>query len=133
MPFDKEPFQLDETYAHLGRDGTGALHDVKDDFWPRLMSGELVLNGWLATSYVMTGDTPHWEMHPSGEELICCLSGAAQLVIEEDAVERTVAVGPGDTILMPRGAWHRFVVPREAKFLVVTFGEGTEHREIVPA
>ena len=75
-------------------------------------------------------DWPHWEMHPQGEELIFLLSGAVELVVEDDDGEHVVAMAPGQLYLMRRGVWHRARVQTPSQMLFVTFGDGTQHRPL---
>jgi len=58
------------------------------------------------------------------------LSGAMDFILEEEGGERTVRVGRGQAILVPKNVWHRGVVVEPGEALFVTEGEGTEHRPI---
>jgi hypothetical protein len=73
--------------------GSASTIDVTEAFWRDLMSGSaaspgaaLVANGigWLTAIYRFKRDTPRWEMHPAGDELLVLLSGAIDIVLESN-------------------------------------------------
>ena len=48
-----------------------------------------------------------WEMHPAGEEVVCCLQGHMILHQElPDGSNESYELAPGDYAINPRGAWH---------------------------
>jgi len=129
-------FRLDETYAFL-EDGGAVPLVPTEGLWQELMSGQprspgatLVANGngWLVALYAMDRDTPAWEMHPAGDELLVMLSGEMDVVFERAGGEASTPVRAGETCLVPRGTWHRQVVRRAGRYLGMTYGRGTEHR-----
>jgi oxalate decarboxylase/phosphoglucose isomerase-like protein (cupin superfamily) len=67
-------------------------------------------------------------MHPAGDEVVCLLSGAIDVVLEEQHGERVVGLEPGSTCIVPRGVWHRAIVHEPGDTLHITRGEGTQHR-----
>ncbi len=124
------PFDLVGTYVHL-EDGGGAAPVVCDaDFWPDLMAGRRRYDGRLVMASRMTGSTAHWEMHPQGEELLYLLSGAVDVILEQAAGERRVALTNRTGCLVPRGTWHRIEVREPGELLFITAGEGTQHRPL---
>lgn len=127
-----EPFDPTDLYLDL-RDG-GALERLPagEPFWADLMAGKIDIQGRLVSAYRFTTDWDTWERHPAGEELLCLLDGAAEVRFEDaGGVEQIVHLnGSKRCFLVPRGAWHRFVVPDFAYVLFVTPGEGTEHRPL---
>jgi mannose-6-phosphate isomerase-like protein (cupin superfamily) len=128
---DTRAFDLARTYVHLADGGMGAAIDVGPAFWQELMTGARDYPGRLAMVASFAEDWPHWEMHPAGEELIYLLSGAADVVLDDGAKERTVALrAEAPCLLMPRGVWHRFSVIEPGAALFVTAGEGTQHRPV---
>jgi mannose-6-phosphate isomerase-like protein (cupin superfamily) len=109
------------------------------EFWEQVMSGApsdpavrdvVTEDGWLVSTYTMTADMTHVEMHPAGDELHYLVSGRLGLVLEEDGGERVVALEPGSSAVVPKGVWHRFVVTEPGTGVAVTFGRGTEHRPL---
>jgi mannose-6-phosphate isomerase-like protein (cupin superfamily) len=52
----------------------------------------------------------HWERHLTGDELIHVLDGAATLeIVCDDRPPRSFALGAGMIVVIPQGAWHRFL------------------------
>ena len=125
---ERTAFDPHETYLHLQGDGTGIALEVGPDFWQKTIT--TLQGGWLVTAGHATRDWPHWEMHPQGEELIYVMSGAIELVVEDDEGEHVVPLNPGQLYLMRRGVWHRARVKVPSQTLFVTFGEGTQHRPV---
>lgn len=70
----------------------------------------------------------HWESHPSGDEVLVCLSGNVTIHREvEDRVER-VSLRPGQAAINPRGVWHAVDAEGPARLLSITPGPGTKRR-----
>ena len=85
--------------------------------------------GRLVTVHSFSESWDSWEMHPAGDEVVCCLSGAMTLHQElADGSTATVTLGPGEYAVNPPGAWHTADVQGEATALFITAGLGTEHR-----
>jgi quercetin dioxygenase-like cupin family protein len=85
--------------------------------------------GRLVSMYDFAESWDSWEMHPAGDELVVCLSGALTLHQElADGSARTVTLGPGEYAINPPGAWHTADVDGPATALFITAGEGTRHR-----
>jgi mannose-6-phosphate isomerase-like protein (cupin superfamily) len=123
-----EAFDPKTTFVDLAPSGAAAI-PVTDSFWPDLISGRLTLRGRLVSGYAIH-DFPHWERHPAGEELVVMLSGAYDIILQEEDGERTVRVSAGQAFLIPKNVWHRGVVREQGDALFVTEGEGTEHKPI---
>jgi mannose-6-phosphate isomerase-like protein (cupin superfamily) len=121
-------FDPRKTYLHLLGDGTGTPIEVGPDFWRTTI--QTIKGGWLVTLGHAEKDWPHWEMHPRGEELIFLLSGAIELVVQDDDGEHVVPLAAGQLYLMRRGVWHRARVKEPASTLFVTAGDGTQHRPV---
>ena len=85
--------------------------------------------GRLVSMYTFTEDWTSWEMHPAGEEVVLCLSGAMVLTQEfPDGHRETVRLGSGEYAINPRGVWHTADIAGEASALFITAGEGTQNR-----
>jgi mannose-6-phosphate isomerase-like protein (cupin superfamily) len=70
-----------------------------------------------------------WEMHPAGDEVVCCLQGAMTLHQElADGSMRSVELGAGEYAINPRGAWHTADADGPVVALFITAGKGTTHR-----
>ncbi|MDT7604524.1 MAG: hypothetical protein QOF61_2521 [Acidobacteriota bacterium] len=123
-----EAFDLTKTYVHLEAGGGAQTEDVGADFWARI-STRPYEGMRLVAAIRHDADSPAWEMHPAGDELLCLLSGAVTVVFEEGGAERTVELSrAGEACVVRRGTWHRLVVREPGDVLFVTPGAGTEHR-----
>jgi mannose-6-phosphate isomerase-like protein (cupin superfamily) len=120
-------FDLCKNFVSLDEGGGARTLEVTPDFWSRLMGGEIRV-GRLMGVLEMNRDSPGWEMHPKGEELLVMLSGAMDLVLEEEGGERVVEMSGGAAFLVPRGIWHQLILREPGQLLFITAGEGTEHR-----
>jgi mannose-6-phosphate isomerase-like protein (cupin superfamily) len=70
-----------------------------------------------------------WEMHPVGDEVVCCLQGQMTLHQElADGAMRSWELGPGEYAVNPRGAWHTADTEGPVVALFITAGKDTTHR-----
>ncbi|MBD8530535.1 MULTISPECIES: cupin [unclassified Massilia] len=116
------------TYVSLADDGT-AEEIPGDAFW-QLPASEIEQHGqgWLIAEFAFTEDWPTWEMHPHGDEFVYLLSGAVELLLEQDGNLVTVALNGAGAVVVPRGVWHTARVLAPSRMLHVTRGAGTETR-----
>jgi len=126
------PFDLINTYVHLEDGPTATPVDVSADFWATIDKRTELHSGRLVTLFHIqsTDEWVHWEMHPAGDELVCLLSGAIDLVLQENDGERIIELGSRAASIIPRGVWHRAVVHTPSDVMFVTRGEGTQLRLI---
>ena len=123
-----EPFDLASTYVQL-EDGPAALAvDVDDRFWEKIDHRPELHGGRLVGTFHNAADWEIWEMHPAGDEIVCLLSGAIDVVLDEEHGERVVPLEAGLTCIVPQGVWHRAIVREPGDTLHITRGEGTQHR-----
>jgi mannose-6-phosphate isomerase-like protein (cupin superfamily) len=121
-------FDLATTYVQLD-DGPQALAvEVDDEFWQTIDRRSELQGGRLVGRFHNGEDWDIWEMHPAGDEVVCLLSGAIDVVLDEPDGERVVALEAGRTCIVPRGVWHRAIVREPGDTLHITRGEGTQHR-----
>ncbi len=121
------------TYVHIEDGGRATVLEVTETFWKELVTGNRPeLNaGWLLAAYRMSADTPTWEMHPAGDEILYLLSGAIDVVLQEEDGERVIELRRESGLcVVPRGAWHRQIVREPGDLLGLTCGKGTEHRPV---
>jgi mannose-6-phosphate isomerase-like protein (cupin superfamily) len=121
------------TYLHVKDGGHTDAIPVTDSFWQALASGAYpqLDQGRLMSAFTFSEPWPTWERHPSGEELVMLISGAATIVLEESGREHALPLSePGAYVLVPQNVWHtaRTTVPTTMLFL--TPGMGTEHRPV---
>ena len=71
-----------------------------------------------------------WEMHPAGEEVVCCRPGPHDSPpgAARTAPRQSHELGPGDYAINPRGAWHTADADEPVVALFITAGKGTENR-----
>jgi quercetin dioxygenase-like cupin family protein len=70
-----------------------------------------------------------WEVHPIGEEVVCCLQGHMTLHQElPDGSKLSHELGPGEYAINPRGIWHTADTDEPVVALFITAGKGTTHR-----
>jgi mannose-6-phosphate isomerase-like protein (cupin superfamily) len=125
------PHRIETTYVHLGPDGTSIPIDVTASFWEELGSGTFAHlgPGRLVSQFRYAENWTSWEMHPHGEELVCLLAGAVDLILSQDGTQESVSLkDPGSFVIVPRGTWHTANVHEPSSMLFITPGEGTEHR-----
>jgi mannose-6-phosphate isomerase-like protein (cupin superfamily) len=70
-----------------------------------------------------------WEMHPGGDEVVCCLQG--QMVLHQELTDGSTEryeLAPGDYAINPPGAWHTADADGPVVALFVTVGKDTTHR-----
>ena len=70
-----------------------------------------------------------WEMHPAGDEVVCCIQGHVTLHQEHaDGSKDSVDLGPGDYAINPPGTWHTADTDEPVVALFITVGKDTTHR-----
>ncbi len=127
-------------YLLLETDGTAVRLPGGEAFWKQLMSGnptdtgvQRLMNanhGRLLSALPMDTTWTHWEMHPSGDEVLFLVSGALTLVFDEDGKERCVELTAGRLAVVPKGVWHTARMSRACLLLALTDGGGTQHRPV---
>jgi quercetin dioxygenase-like cupin family protein len=91
--------------------------------------GDEGAEGRLVALYRFEEPWTSWEMHPSGDEVVCCLQGQMTLHQElADGSKQSHELGPGEYAINPRGAWHTADAEEPVVALFITPAEGTTHR-----
>ena len=130
---------LDLRSTYLYAEGPDLVRVEASSLWPRLIDGtptspeaERVAQGagWLVGVFTYAATWTTWEMHPEADEVVHVTAGDIEFVLDEGGREQRVRCGAGDTIVVPRGAWHRAIVHTPGAAVHVTFGKGTEHRPV---
>ena len=128
----QQTFDLDRTYIHLEDGPAAARVEVGDDFWATIDQRTEMNDGrmMMAFRFNSPADWAHWEMHPAGDEIVCLVSGALDLVLDDGAAERIVELRNGAACVIPQGVWHRGIVREPSRALFITRGAGTQHRPV---
>ena len=85
--------------------------------------------GRLVSMFTFNEPWSMWEMHPSGSEVVLCVSGARTGPQEKaDGTRSTVALQPGEYAINEPGTWHTADVTGPATAVFITAGLGTQHR-----
>jgi mannose-6-phosphate isomerase-like protein (cupin superfamily) len=121
-------FDLATTYVQLDDGPAASPVAVDDAFWESIDQRPELHGGRLVGTFHNAADWDAWEMHPAGDEVVCLLSGAIDVVLDEPDGERIVSLEAGQTCIVPRGVWHSAVVREPGDTLHITRGEGTQHR-----
>lgn len=69
----------------------------------------------------------HWERHLHGDEMLTVLQGGINVVLDTSGEEKCFRLGSGDSLVVPRGCWHRLEVLQPGQLLFVTTATGSEH------
>ncbi len=128
-----DTFDLSKFPAHLG---LGARVEQLDEFdgtpqWYERYSDAHAADGAegrLVSLHTFDSPWTTWEMHPSGDELVVCVSGRITLHQEIDGEVRRATLNAGEAIVNAPGVWHTADVDATATALFVTAGMGTEVR-----
>ncbi|MBP6345982.1 cupin domain-containing protein [Neisseriaceae bacterium CLB008] len=82
------------------------------------------------TTLSVHGD--YWERHPKGDETLCLLEGALNLILfnAQTATEHTVPLAAGHAFIVPQGTWHRLSVQTPGRLLFITPVVGSEHAKV---
>ncbi len=122
-------FDLETTY--LGLDGAGRVTPMPGGpaFWQNIDKNPDA-GGTLVTVGTGEGDWTHWEMHPSGDEVLIVLEGQVRMIFEKPDGEEHFDLLPGATLVVPSGTWHRAVGQKQLRMLFMTYGEGTRHKPL---
>lgn len=122
---------LSSTFVRLRSDASVEPLPVGEGFWEDLSSGRLGTfhHEYLVTLHSMGSDWTSWEIHPNGDEIVCLISGAITLILEQQDGNREVDLDrPGAYAIVPTDTWHTARVRKESSVLFITAGEGTRHR-----
>lgn len=93
---------------------------------PNSPIGEFALNDSTCGIGSFVGQPP-WECHTAGEELLHVLAGETQLTTIDESGTRSIKLGAGSVVVVPRGCWHRNSAPAGVTMLYVTPAEGNLH------
>jgi quercetin dioxygenase-like cupin family protein len=125
-----QPTQLDrQAIVHLPPNlDIGVLH-VDDSYWSHASQQQELAEGRILSVFDYDSTWSWWERHPTGDELVYVVSGEIDLHLDDGVTTSVQRVQTGESAIVPRGAWHRAVVPVRSRVLFVTPTPArTEHR-----
>jgi len=119
---------------HLGRGATAVAEPKFTGFeWYEAYEkrhGDDGHDGRLVCLFRFEESWTSWEMHPTGEEVVCVVQGHMTLHQElPDGSTQSWELGPGDYAINPRGAWHTADAEAPVVALFITPGAGTTNRQ----
>jgi mannose-6-phosphate isomerase-like protein (cupin superfamily) len=123
-------FSLDSTYVNLRPDDSATTLKVDARFWRSVHKRRDLNSGRLVGVTPQKVDWPIWERHPNGEEILIMLSGEMDIVMETRSGNRRRRLKAGQSLVVPRGVWHRGLARKPGKLMFITPGAGTEHRPV---
>jgi mannose-6-phosphate isomerase-like protein (cupin superfamily) len=89
------------------------------------------IDGFTVGAPMLTGDAPHaGEMHPDGDELLYLVSGAITVRLELPGGDRTIDMGPGEALVVPKGVWHLVHLREPGTLVHITPGPHGDHRPL---
>jgi mannose-6-phosphate isomerase-like protein (cupin superfamily) len=123
-------FSLSETFVHLKDLGQANSVSVGPEFWSTIDTRTELQVGRLLGRKHWEKDMGHWEMHPSGDELLFAVSGEFEILLQDGRTDHVVPLTSGQAYLVPYGVWHRVRVKSAGEMLFVTPGKGTQQRAL---
>lgn len=130
---DDGAIDLEHTPIHLGLGATAVPQApfTGELAWYEAYSARNAADGnegRLVTIHAFSSPWSHWEMHPTGAEVVLCTAGRMTLHQELlDGTTRTVTLLPGQAVINAPGVWHTADTDG-ATAVFITSGLGTEHR-----
>ncbi|MCP2277008.1 Cupin domain-containing protein [Nocardia amikacinitolerans] len=104
---------------------------------PRRMADDS--GGWQLAAFHVETDADvhadHWEMHPSSEEAVCCLSGGFRLYLRPEHPgdpETVVPLRAGAVFVVPRNRWHRIELDEPSRIMSIGLRGGTRQERVTP-
>jgi len=124
---------LQQYPIHLGRGGTAiAQPEFDGPQWYEAYARRSAMDaadGRLVSLFSFSENWTSWEMHPSGDEVVYCVSGTMTLHQElADGTKQSLALNAGEYAINPPGAWHTADADGSVTALFITAGEGTAHK-----
>ncbi len=117
-----------QTYVHFGEGPDVRRVPVGPDFWATIDQRSDLHRGRLLTSFRQEGDWTTWERPPAGDELVYLVDGSATFHLDDGTRVASSRLSARQAVLVPAGVWHTADVHEPGHVLVLTWGEGTEHR-----
>lgn len=126
-----DSIDLSQTFVHLSNQGDAQRIELTPSFWRDSPASALYDRVVGAFQFDSAEDlhSSMQEMHPESDELLFLVSGALDVILQEDDGERTVTLGAGQAAIVPRGVWHRLVMRAPGKLLFINSRTGMKSRD----
>jgi oxalate decarboxylase/phosphoglucose isomerase-like protein (cupin superfamily) len=99
---------------------------VKDNDTYLLKDNQTLNNLILSSTYLYRGQQTRGHQHSGQEEVYFFVAGHGKMIVGEEHSE-PFAVGPGDVVLIPDGAFHRVINDGEMNMLFNCVFDGTRN------
>jgi mannose-6-phosphate isomerase-like protein (cupin superfamily) len=122
---------LTRTFVHLTNRGDAEPVELTPSFWRESSSSARYdrLVGAFAFNSSKDLHSSMQEMHPEADELLFVVSGAIDVVLQENESERTIPLDVGQAAIVRRGVWHRLVMRQPGKLLFINSRTGMQSRD----
>ncbi len=120
-----EPMRFDPA-SHT----VGVSRELRAALVPARPDPAVPVDGLTIGVATMAVNSPHGgEMHPDGDEVLYLISGAVNVVFEDEQLA-DIGLQPGDGLVVPRGVWHRVDIIAPSQILYATPGPRSEYRPL---
>ncbi|WP_330233058.1 cupin domain-containing protein [Nocardia sp. NBC_00508] len=100
----------------------------------RMNSGD---GGWQLATFHVESDADvhadHWEVHPAGDEAVCCLTGALRLYLRPEHPaddESMIRLTAGTAFVVPRNRWHRIELDEPSDIMSIGLRQDTRQETV---
>jgi mannose-6-phosphate isomerase-like protein (cupin superfamily) len=92
----------------------------------------LLFNNKAVGAVDIHGVSPVWEMHPESDELFYVIEGVLEIELLTDAGSKLYSASANETMVVPKGFWHKPSAPNGAKFFYLIAGQSLHSDEEDP-
>ena len=96
-----------------------------------------VVDGFTLGSFALLDDqsvhADNWELHPSGDEVLCVIEGSLEVSVESSGAVTETVIKAGEAVIIPRQTWHRLKVVAPGRLMILTPRAGSELRPSFPS
>ena len=127
-----QTLDLSTTFLHLGSGGSLEPIELTPSFW-RESAAEDRYDRLVGVYDFNSPEDLHssmQEVHPAADELLFLVSGAIDVLVQDENEERTVALEAGQAAVVPRGVWHRLVMRQPGRILFINSRSGMQSRHV---
>jgi mannose-6-phosphate isomerase-like protein (cupin superfamily) len=122
-----QTFDIAKTFVHLHEGGDAEPVNLTPSFWSAEQRDGLVFGAFdFASSRDLHSSTQ--EMHPAADEVLLLVSGALEIVLDEGATQRVIALTAGQAAIVPRGVWHHLEMREPGRLVFVNSRTGMQSR-----